>query len=116
MNNGLRLIRIAKELLQIEEDYPFRLKDPIKNRRDMVLKMFPQTWESTSLGFGGIGGSAMTEAMTYVLIPNNDSEDSLVYFAGCFAYKIPYSRSFINDVNNEQIESCSNYMKYLKKD
>lgn len=32
--------------------------------------MFPQAWGSTSLGFGGIGGQAMTSAYTTVITDN----------------------------------------------
>ena len=32
-----------------------------------VYAMFPQTWGSTALGHGGVGGAAMTTAYTVVL-------------------------------------------------
>ena len=46
---------------------------------------FPQTWGSTALGFGGIGGSAMTTAQTYVVTVQGRV---LVYFGSRFAYEI----------------------------
>lgn len=47
---------------------------------------FLQTWGSTALGFGGIGGSALTTAWTSVIIKNNGSAD--VYFNGKKAYSV----------------------------
>lgn len=52
-----------------------------------LMNMFPQTWGSTALGFGGIGGAAMTSAYTIILNSYLNGE-YLVYFGGQFAYKI----------------------------
>ena len=51
-----------------------------------VLAMFPQLWGSTALGFGGIGGAAMTTAYTIVITSSHG--DALVYFGGTFAYRV----------------------------
>ena len=65
-----------------------------------VYSMFIQTWGSTALGFGGIGGQAITSAYVVVI------ESSLlgvfaVYFGGRFAYKIDRpSERFFADVSN----------------
>lgn len=48
--------------------------------------MFPQTWGSTALGFGGIGGQAITEA--YTVIVEGPLGDHCVYFGGQLAYHI----------------------------
>lgn len=51
-----------------------------------VTAMFPQLWGSTALGFGGLGGAAMTPAYTVVLTgPGNVLG---VYWAGRLAYTI----------------------------
>lgn len=50
-----------------------------------IVAMFSQTWGSTALGFGGIGGAAMTDAYTVIIRHNNEF---CVYFSGRFAYKI----------------------------
>lgn len=56
--------------------------------RDLeVFAMFSQTWGSTALGFGGIGGSAITPAYT-VIVANVHSREFCVYFGGRFAYKV----------------------------
>lgn len=52
-----------------------------------VVNMFTQTWGSTALGFGGVGGAAMTTAYTIILSSHLNGE-YLVYFGGLFAYKI----------------------------
>lgn len=46
---------------------------------------FPQMWGSTALGFGGIGGAAMTTAQTYVVFTY---ESVFVYFGSRFAYEL----------------------------
>lgn len=52
-----------------------------------VVAMFSQTWGSTALGFGGIGGAAMTSAYT-VVVRGPDGAQA-IYWAGRFAYLIP---------------------------
>lgn len=63
-----------------------------------VEAMFSQTWGSTALGFGGIGGAAMTSA--YVTVLNSRlTGEYCVYFAGSFAYKITQPNVvFFNDI------------------
>jgi len=52
---------------------------------DFEVTMFAQTWGSTALGFGGIGGAAMTPAYTVILSRGNNYN---VYFGGRHAYSI----------------------------
>jgi hypothetical protein len=52
-----------------------------------VYSMFPQTWGSTALGFGGIGGQAITSAYVCV-IESNLVGGYAVYFGGRLAYVI----------------------------
>lgn len=54
-----------------------------------VIAMFAQTWGSTSLGYGGIGGAAMTPAYT-VAVQGPDGSVA-VYWAGRFAYLVPHA-------------------------
>ena len=51
---------------------------------DVEVYLFPQTWGSTALGYGGIGGSAMTSDYTVVVMLYNDvcvyfGRDQLAY-------------------------------------
>lgn len=48
--------------------------------------MFEQTWGSTALGFGGVGGQAITSAYTVVI--EGPRGDACVYFGGRLAYHI----------------------------
>lgn len=114
MNN--QFTTIAKELLEINEDLQFRVNNPSNSRiydEAFELHIFPQTWGSTALGFGGIGGQAMTEAMTYVLLSRVDGEDCIVYFAGRFAYKVPYSPEFMDDLLRQCMEPVYKSGKYI---
>ena len=64
-----------------------------------VYSMFPQTWSSTALGFGGIGGQAFTSAYVCII------ESSLVggyavYFGSRLAYVINRpNEKFIEDIS-----------------
>lgn len=64
---------------------------------DVECTMFSQTWGSTALGFGGIGGQAMTDAYTVVVY--GPMGDVCVYFGGRFAYHIERP----NDVFREDV-------------
>ena len=55
------------------------------DERDIEVRMFPQTWSSTALGFGGIGGQAITSAYTVVI---TSGDHAAVYFGGRFAYLV----------------------------
>lgn len=53
---------------------------------DVDVFVFPQTWGSTALGYGGMGGAAVTDAYTVVV---RDHNCYCVYFGqGELAYKI----------------------------
>ena len=97
-----KLTRMAREILAIEADLPHRfdysnnLYPPTLD--DFEIHVFEQTWGSTALGFGGVGGQAMTSATTYVFIPIGINQKCFVYFAGSFAYAVDYSDKFMEDV------------------
>lgn len=69
-------------------DFRVRACEPVPVRPDEscveVYAMFAETWASTALGFGGMGGSAMTTAYTVVLMV--DQVHLLVYWGGRYAY------------------------------
>ena len=114
-----KLTKIAKEILEIESDIRLRF-DYSKGERptavDFELFTFEQTWSSTALGFGGIGGCAMTTANTYVLVPVTCNQPCLVYFAGRFAYKADYSEALRQDLANRCLVSVANCNKYNIKE
>lgn len=77
-----------------------------------VYAMFAQTWGSTTLGFGGVGGQAMTTAYTIVLRSNILGE-YCVYFGGRFAYNIKRcNQKFLEHVANQQLNAVANRSGY----
>lgn len=80
-----------------------------------VYAFFPQTWGSTALGFGGIGGAAITPAYTIVL-ECMDTNEFLVYFGGSFCYRINRNskniEAFIEDCKNQNLASKRESNKY----
>ena len=112
-----KLTEIAREILSIEADLPYRLDYSNKSHptvNDFELHTFEQTWGSTALGFGGIGGQAMTTARTYVFIPIGINQKCFVYFAGSFAYAVDYSDKFMQDVLGCNVASVAESGKYKR--
>lgn len=114
-----KLTRMARELLEIEEDIRFRFDYTKKKKPDIdhfYLYTFEQIWGSTALGFGGIGGQALTEANTYVFIPEGIDQKCFVYFAGRFAYSVDCTETFMADVQKKNMASVSMSGKYRIKE
>lgn len=110
-----KLIQIAREVLEIEADLPYRINYDKAERAtvdDFTMYTFPQTWGSTALGFGVIGGQAMTVANTYVFIPDGVDQYCFVYFGGRFAYAVSFCQAVMDDVLNQRMEPVSRSGKY----
>ena len=111
----------ALDLLMIEKDILSRIDYSKENKHfrisvdDFAMNIFEQTWGSTALGFGGIGGQAMTTANTYVFIPVTCHQNCFVYFDGRFAYQVPYSESFMEDVKNHSMKSVNQSRLYIEE-
>lgn len=77
----------------------------MKKRRphetEVNIVQFQQIWGSTALGFGGVGGQAMTSAYTTVVILY---EYCAVFYAGGYAYTVENTEAFWNDVKEHKIE------------
>ena len=87
---------------------------PVKQRRpredDVEVVHFEQGWGSTALGFGGMGGSAMTSAYTTVVTCNGAAA---IYFAGRHAYSIAkYNTKFIIDMSGQAMASRRDAGRY----
>lgn len=111
-----KLTKTAREILLIEEDLPHRFNYKTKRRPtvdDFQMYVFEQSWGSTALGFGGIGGQAITSARTYVFIPIDCDQKCFVYFAGKFAYSVDYCEAFMKDVLDGRVESILGSAKYI---
>lgn len=78
--------------------------------------LFPQMWGSTTLGFSGIGGSAMTEAYTTVCNIDN-TEVYGVFFGEKLAYvvKNPNDRFFV-DLREHNMASQDEVERYDSDD
>ncbi len=75
-----------------------------------VFAMFAQTWGSTALGFGGIGGASMTPAYTIII---EFRGEYCVYFAGRFAYKVTRPNNlFFEDIKNQRMKDVKNASSY----
>lgn len=79
----------AKEKETGQAQGPFVEKKRRPSPHDCEVVMFPQTWGSTALGFGGVGGQAITSAYT-VVVECARVGAKAVYFGGRFAYLVPY--------------------------
>lgn len=79
----------------------------------MLASMFPQTWGSTALGFGGIGGASITTAYTVVL--SCPRGDFLVYFGGRFAYRVAHpNQRFHDDLRSQNLSEVNKHAIYEK--
>lgn len=91
-----------------------KTRRPFKNDIE-VFAMFTQTWGSTALGHGGMGGASVTTAYTIVLECVATSE-LLVYFGSEFCYKVDRRSKnlpvFIEDCNNRNLASKKEAGKY----
>lgn len=97
--------------------------DPFPRRplhHEVRVIMFPQAWGDTSLGYGGIGGQAFTEAYTVIVFFENHY---CVYFGsgGNLAYridididKLPESGcdKFFNDIRDQSMRGKWEMSKY----
>lgn len=116
MSNNLT--KMAREILSIEADLPRRFdynENPRPTVDDFELHTFEQVWGSTALGFGGIGGQAVTTARTYVFIPVNCNQKCFVYFGGRFAYAANYGPELVEDIRKGALEPVSRAGKYAQK-
>lgn len=116
MGYSNQLVGMAREILAIEADLPYRFDytEEKPTIDDFELYTFEQTWGSTALGFGGVGGQAMTSARTYVFVPVTCNQKCFIYFAGRFAYKTDYCEALIEDIRSQNMEPVYRAGKYVK--
>ena len=109
-----QLIGMAREILAIEADLPCRLdyEEEHPSIDDFELYTFEQTWGSTALGFGGIGGQALTRARTYVFVPNTCNQKCFVYFGGRFAYTADYCNNLREDLRCQNMVPVNRAGRY----
>lgn len=105
------LVEMAKELLIIYEDLLCRVEDK-GEIYDFELYDFDQTWGSTALGFGGMGGQMITSARTYVIV--SYMGNCYVYFGGRYSYTVQYSQKVMNDIRNGMMKPVNQQGYYLR--
>lgn len=93
-----------------------RVRRPLMDELKVV--MFSQVWGSTALGYGGMGGAAVTPAYTVVV---EFKGVWCVYFGhGVLAYKLEAQnmsdqglREFKNDLRDQKLVAVGHMQKYL---
>lgn len=70
---------------------------------DVQIIHFPQLWGSTALGFGGMGGAAMTTAYTTVIMCKTNAA---IFFDGRHCYSVDnVGQFFLDDLTKRQMAS-----------
>ena len=113
MVDGDELVTMAKELLEINEvlGSHWHIETTVGFAK---MTVFNQTWENASGGFQVIGGNRIYTQRTYVFIPEVSEELCQVYFNGKYAYSVPISDRFLEDVKNKNVAGCRDYKeRYL---
>jgi hypothetical protein len=82
---------------------------------DFEFTMFSQTWGDTSLGFGGIGGQAITKAYTTV-VEEKRSGWCGVFYDETLAYKIKNpNEKFREDIYNHDMKAVYKKGVYIRR-
>ena len=112
---AIQKAKTAAEKAEALHKTTLAVRRPYSGRDFWVYAMFPQTWGSTALGHGGMGGAAMTTAYTIVLeCPT--TQEYLVYFGGQYCYTVSRRSKnlelFREDLGNHNLASKRNCEKY----
>lgn len=98
-----------------KEDVRLPAKRRPTTRDFTVYAMFTQSWGSTALGHGGIGGASVTTAYTVVLECSHTNE-ILVYFGSEFCYSVNMRSQnfykFLEDCSAQNLVSKHESGKY----
>lgn len=97
----MKILKMIRQLTEISED--LAKMNIILDDFDIID--FDQTWASTALGFGGMGGSAMTTERTYVLTSRKYEDYAIVYFGGTYAYCVKKNEAFERDLEQHLMAS-----------
>jgi hypothetical protein len=84
---------------------------------EVEVYLFPQTWGSTALGYGGVGGSAMTADYTVVVVLYNDvcvyfGRDQLAYKLNLLNCSQEGRHKFLEDLLSHSIASVTDKRRY----
>lgn len=115
----IKKIKKSIDKQKVWEDIKNSGKKIIKKRRpsshdDLDVYAFPQTWGSTALGHGGIGGAAISSALTVVV--GMKRYYYCVYFGGRLAYKVfNPSPNFFEDLHKFNMKRKGEHSQYLNE-
>lgn len=101
----------------IQERFYNHIKSELNNLNypEFELTVFLQTWGSTALGFGGVGGQAMTSAYTTVIWEENTGIYG-VFFGERLAYVIENPNIvFLDDLVYHRMKECSQSGMYRRE-
>ena len=111
-----KYVILSEEMLSCCTNHTELNNDTLKNillyikQIKWSVEVFSQVWGSTALGFDGVGGSAMTEAYTTVIVANSVY---YVYFDGRIAYKVENPTAmFFEDLRNHRLRSVKESQIY----
>jgi len=98
MKYSSQIKELAVDLLNVHEHFQ-GCTEPL------TVKTFFQTWGSTSLGFEGAGGDALTMASTIVVFRKDVAN---VFFGGKLAYRVTktngeWPEQFLMDLEGEDL-------------
>lgn len=85
------------------------------SQHDVEIYSFPQSWGSTALGFGGVGGQMMTTAQTTIV---SLETTAWVYIGGQLAYCVEEwqrNEAFNRDMQHHQMAAQFQSFKRYKK-
>lgn len=115
---------LEQDLPEIEEETWGIVNDraaqtgTIKRRptqHDVAIYSFPQTWGSTALGFGGVGGQMMTTAQTTIV---SLETTAWVYISGQLAYCVKEwqcNEAFMRDMQQHNMAAQFQAFKRYKE-
>ena len=101
----------SRRYKQVQDNEPPIIKKRRPYEDEVEVYCFPQMWGSTALGFGGMGGAAMTNAYTIVVIYKHVT--ACVYFEGRFAYAVEgcIPEEFWQDLRASRMPSVADAIK-----
>jgi len=100
-----------EKINKILEDFA---KEENCNNEDITFYIFPQTWGSTSLGYGGWGGQAITQSHT-IIFYNEHNNNALISYGGEFIRVDNPNREFFDDIYKFRIEPKNGLGKYKRE-
>lgn len=99
----------SKTIVEVREHKPGVMKKRRPFETEIKCIHFTQMWGSTALGFGGMGGAAMSEAYTSVIY---FGQQVAVFFDGRHAYTVMDCEALREDIKNKRLASKTEIHKY----